>query len=85
MMGWDQPCGAGNWGLGGWSLLHGGFMLLVIAGLVLGAFLLVRLASGGTRGASPSRPAGLAVLEERYAKGEIERDEYLQKKQDIVA
>jgi uncharacterized membrane protein len=30
------------------------------------------------------RPAGLDVLEERYARGEINHDEYLQKKKDII-
>ena len=29
------------------------------------------------------RSSGLDVLEERYARGEINRDEYLQKKRDI--
>jgi uncharacterized membrane protein len=28
--------------------------------------------------------AGLAILEERYARGEIPREEYLQKRQDIL-
>jgi putative membrane protein len=31
----------------------------------------------------PRRSGGLDVLEERYARGEIGRDEYLQKKKDI--
>jgi putative membrane protein len=30
------------------------------------------------------RSSGLDVLEERYARGEINRDEYLEKKRDIV-
>ena len=30
-----------------------------------------------------SRSEARAILEERYAKGEIQRDEYLQKKQDL--
>jgi uncharacterized membrane protein len=30
------------------------------------------------------RQPGLDVLEERYARGEINSDEYLQKKKDIV-
>jgi uncharacterized membrane protein len=45
--------------------------------------------------ASPERPAGtaevpatataslMAILEERYARGEIDRDEFLQRKQDL--
>ena len=32
----------------------------------------------------PKRSAGLEVLEERYARGEIKREEYLQKKKDIL-
>jgi len=34
---------------------------------------------------TPSRrhSPGLDVLEERYARGEIDRDEYLQKKKDL--
>jgi len=35
------------------------------------------------RGLPPRRSPGLDVLEERYARGEINRDEYLQKKKDI--
>ena len=32
---------------------------------------------------SPSRSEALAILEPRYARGEIQREEYLQKKQDL--
>ena len=35
----------------------------------------------GVRG--QHRSLGLDLLEERYANGEIERDEYLQKKRDL--
>ena len=34
-------------------------------------------------GMSPARSEALAILEARYARGEIQRDEYLQKKADL--
>lgn len=34
-------------------------------------------------GAQYSRSQALQILEERYARGEIQREEYLQKKQDL--
>ena len=41
-------------------------------------------APGGTRGESARRSPALDLLEERYARGEINREEYLQKKGDIL-
>jgi putative membrane protein len=38
-----------------------------------------------TPGAPPARSEALAILEARYARGEIQRDEYLQKKSDLAA
>lgn len=32
----------------------------------------------------PARPEALRILEERYARGEIEREEFLQRKADLV-
>ena len=44
---------------------------------------------GGASGPPPPQPgpssSSLHVLDERYARGEINREEYLQKKQDILA
>ena len=37
----------------------------------------------GWGGGAASRSDALAILEGRYARGEIQRDEYLQKKQDL--
>jgi putative membrane protein len=34
-------------------------------------------------GVPPARSEALAILEARYARGEIQRDEYLQKKADL--
>jgi putative membrane protein len=38
---------------------------------------------GWRSGSGTSRSEALAILEGRYARGEIQRDEYLQKKQDL--
>ncbi|MFG1346473.1 SHOCT domain-containing protein [Ancylobacter sp. VNQ12] len=73
MMGW------------GWTLFHGVFTLLLLIVGILAAVALVRFISGG-RDHPPSpdrRSRALDFLEERYAKGEIDREEYLQKKGDI--
>ena len=62
-------------------------VLLLIIGIVIAS--IVWLVSARMhRADSPRllarRSPGLEVLEERYARGEINRDEYLQKKQDIL-
>src|ERR1019366_1136950 len=78
-----QPYGPGmmGWGYGyGFGLLHMLIWLVLLAAIVAGVVWLVRT------GAVPfcaRRSPGLQVLEEGYARGEINRDEYLQKNQDI--
>jgi putative membrane protein len=77
----------GGWGGGygwGYGLIHAAVSVAVIVAIVLLVIWAVRAITGG--GAHPMharRSSGLDVLEERYARGEIERDEYLQKKKDI--
>ena len=71
-----------------WMGLHGLIWLLFIALLVVGLVALIRFLWRG----SPAQPAArgtgrsaaLDLLEARYARGEIEREEYLQKKQDLA-
>jgi putative membrane protein len=58
--------------------------VLILVGLLVIAFVLVRLAQGG-QGASPtgSGPSGSAarrILDERYARGEIDDEEYQQRR-----
>jgi putative membrane protein len=62
----------------GWLLI----LVLIIAAVAW----VVRSATYGDIHPSRAdrRSSGLDVLEERYARGEINRDEYLQKKRDIV-
>jgi putative membrane protein len=83
-----QPYGLGmmgGWGGDGyWPFGMMILWLLVLVAIVAGVVLLVRAMMPGERSADVPRSAGLAVLEERYAKGEVNRDEYLQKKKDIV-
>jgi putative membrane protein len=79
---WNDGYGmmwSGGWGLG---VVH---MLLSVIVLVLFVALVASLFTHGVPGRDPrARSAGLAILEERYARGEIDRDEYLQKKRDLL-
>jgi putative membrane protein len=76
-----------GYGFMGWMPLMGVFFWLFILFLVVAA---VRGWRGHPMGpcmmghGMERRSPGLDVLEERYARGEINREEYLQKKQDIL-
>ena len=74
-----------NWGYGyGFGLIHMVVWIIILVAIVAGVVWLVRsLAGAGGHGPHIRRSSGLDVLEERYARGEIKRDEYLQKKKDI--
>ncbi len=70
--------------MGGWMM---GWMwmwpLLVVAGLLIIGYVVLRLLRGG-RPSSPTRtdPAGSTarqILNERYARGEIDEEEYLRR------
>ena len=76
----------GGYGYGwGWSPFHGIFSLIVLIVVIAVVVWLVRsVTHAGPRIGPERRSAGLDVLEERYARGEINRDEYLQKKRDIL-
>jgi len=83
---WNGPFGFAD----GWSWLwpfHFVIPLLFLALIITAVVLIVRYAIGeGGRLSSPERRSpGIDALEERYARGEINRDEYLVKKRDITA
>jgi putative membrane protein len=61
------------------------FLILFGILLLLGIAVLVRLLAfySGQPREGGGRKRALEVLEERYAKGEIDRDEYLQKREDL--
>jgi len=57
---------------------------IILSIFVVGVLWLVyALAAARTENRLGRRSAGLQALEERYARGEIGRDEYLEKKRDI--
>ena len=81
----------GNWGdFGGWGMGFGFvFMILFWVLIVLGIVALVRWlmpprGNGGPGAAErPSDRTPLEIVQERYARGEIDRTEYEQKKRDL--
>ncbi len=92
-----QPYGGGPAGGGyghGYGMMGYGFgpgpigliiMAVVLIAIIVGVVWLVRsLAAPHAHYLAPKRSAGLDVLEERYARGEVPREEYLEKKKDIL-
>ncbi len=75
------------WNMGmGWGGGWGGFgMLTMILWWVLLAAAIVVLAKWLIGSDRTSGDRSLAVLNERYARGEIGKDEYEQKKRDLAA
>lgn len=74
MRGWGQMNG---WG---WGMALVGFVFMIaILGLVV--WLVVTLIRRPETGAK--RSSALDLLDERYARGEIEREEYLQRRADL--
>jgi putative membrane protein len=86
---WD---GNGHWGSGGgWVTLM--FMIVFVVAIIVAIVFLVRYLSRTPGGSSspmaapPASPSGPEspkdILKRRYAAGEIDRDEYLQKLGDL--
>ena len=76
--------GGGFGGIGGFSMVFWLLALILIAGGVVW-FMRSSPSIALGRQAAAVRPGGLDLLEQRYARGEINRDEYLQKKGDLQA
>ncbi len=93
MMGWH-----GGWGWGWGPMVFGGFLMLLFWGaLIVLVVLAIRALwnrdGGGSRvssgesspsGGMPNRRA-LEILDERYARGEISREEYLEMRATLLS
>ena len=75
MMGWGN-CGFWPFGMIIW-------LIIIVAVIALVSWSVSARSSRG-RGQGVLSSSALDVLEQRYARGEIGRDEYLQKKNDIL-
>lgn len=85
------PMGGGYGGSGGWHMGPGsmggygimGILLWVI--IIVGGVFLVRYLMQSRGGGLGSKPDGSAreILEQRYARGEIDREEFEAKKRDL--
>lgn len=75
----------GGWGWGSWLLMS--LMMLVILALIAwGLFLIWRASAGGEGAGSPPRPpTPEAILRERLARGEIDPEEYRQRLEALRA
>jgi putative membrane protein len=87
-MAFSQPWGGHGQGMMGWGSGWGwlGILLMVIvwALVILGIIALIRwLWTGGPRHGAPSGPSPLDILKARYARGEINKEEFEQKKKDL--
>jgi putative membrane protein len=78
MMGWGWGPAGNPW----WSILSLLFWLLVLAGLALLVASAFRQVQPGVDRTAASR--ALEILKERYARGEITREQYEQMRRDLT-
>ncbi len=74
-------------GMNGWSggwFLGPLFMILMIAAIAAAIAVLVRLFGGMGGGSGAKQNAALDLLNARFAKGEIDEDEYQRRKQVLL-
>ncbi len=75
-MGWG-----GDWGMG---IFGGLWMILWWVLIIVAVVVLVRWLSGtGAGGGRPAGDSALAILRERYARGEIGKEEFESRKRDL--
>ncbi len=77
MMGWDYGMG---WF---WTIIMVAFWIAVIVGIIFVIrWLVISTGAGGRPGTSEDSP--LEILKKRYARGEIDKKEFEEKKKDLA-
>jgi len=83
--------GYGGWGhgpgmMGGYGMgwFGGIFMIVFWIVVIVGIVFLIRWLVQSTRGGGGSAESSLEILKRRYAKGEINKKEFEQKKKDLL-
>ena len=69
-------------GMGIWTLFGMIFWIVLIVGVVLLVIWVIQRAAGG--GTSKTGESALEILKKRYARGEISKEEFEEKKRDIL-
>lgn len=81
MYGWMMG-GAGAWWIA-WLLVP----LLIVAVVVVLVVTLTRRGTGGTSGGTgtvpPPNPSAREILDERYARGDIDHEEYIRRRDEL--
>ena len=75
------PLGGVGKMMGGFGL---GFMGIFWVGLIIAGFVLFRQYSKGKKGPEDTGATPLDILKQRYARGEIGKEEYEERKKDLV-
>lgn len=71
-------------GWGGCGMFLGPLFMIVWLGILVAVIVLVvRWLGGGTFGMGPSARTPREILDERYARGEIDREEYQRRRDDM--
>ena len=82
---WGMP-GPGMMSWGWWGM--GWIFMIIFWGLIIvGLIFLIRWLAGLSRSRAPydkTHDSALEILKQRYAKGEIDKDEFEEKKRDLM-
>ncbi len=68
-----------NWMMGGWFM-----MVLFWVLVILGVVFVVRWVGQQDKPSSTEKESALEILKKRYARGEISKEEFEEKKKDMV-